>query len=98
LSVFETKKGRHLWHEQTICELHRQIYDHLVANGDIELLCAVVPLLEKAYICGIKMTKKLVEYKLSLPEWDKHENIEEVRKLRQLRTELQDAISTHIQS
>lgn len=98
MSVFETRKGRHVWNEQTICELHRMIYDILVANGDVELLHKTTPLLEKAYQCGIKMTKKLVEYKLSLPEWDAHENIEEVKRLRQLRIELENAISTGLQS
>ena len=90
MSVFDTQKGKHIWSEMTICEIHRCLYDILVANGDVELLEKTTPLLEKAYQCGIKMTKKLVDYKLSLPDWDKHENIEEVKRLRELRIKLNE--------
>jgi hypothetical protein len=96
LSVFDSQKGRHVWFEPTICEKHRQIYDYLVVHGDVELLEKITPLLEGAYIDGVKMTKKLVDYKLSLPEWGKHENILEVVRLRLLRMELEDAISSGV--
>jgi len=82
--VFENKKGHRVWENETICELHRQIYDLLVI-GEYD---KIVPVLEKAYKCGIKMTQKLVDYKCSLPDWEEHISKEEVRRIRKLRIEL----------
>ncbi|MCP4537784.1 MAG: hypothetical protein GY832_11625 [Chloroflexi bacterium] len=48
----------------------------------------MLPLLEEAYLLGIKITKKLVEYKLSMPEWT--ENNPETATLRQLRVSLME--------
>ena len=45
---------------------------------------------------GIKMTRKLVDYKMSLPEWEKHESKEEVERLRKLRKDLEDALNVNI--
>ena len=81
-NVFETSKGKHTWHERTICEVHRELYDRWFLKQYDQML----PLMEEAYTMGIKLVKKLVEYKLSLPEWQK--NTEETRQLRELRNEL----------
>ena len=93
--VFEDKKGTHVWIDQTICELHRQIYDLLVVElyeSNRELFDKIVPILEKAYICGTKMTKKLLEYKCSLPDWEQHYSKQEVERLRKLRIELTEKL------
>jgi hypothetical protein len=82
--VFDTRKGRHIWPLRTICEVHRELYDLLA----LEKYDQILPLLEEAYELGIKMTKKLVEYKLSLPEW-KDNNNKEAQRLRKLRIELE---------
>lgn len=84
--VFDNKKGKRIWIENTICEIHKQIYDLLVI-GEYE---KIIPLLEKAYECGIKMTKKLVEYRCSLPDWEEHTSREEIRRIRKLRIALND--------
>lgn len=66
--LFATRPGRKRpMDRNTICEKHRQIYDLLVvrcAEHSPELLEEVVPLLEQAYVMGMKMTRKLFEYKL----------------------------------
>lgn len=85
--VFDTRKGSHVWPQRTICEVHRQLYDCLVL-GRMDLM---LPLLEEAYILGIKMTKKLTEYKLGLPEWKDNDSSEVVR-LRQLRVQLAETL------
>jgi hypothetical protein len=93
--VFNTGKGQHVWKDETICELHRQIYDLIFVNLCVtnpKLLDRITPVLEKAYLCGVKMTKKLVEHKLSLPEWEEHASKEEVQRLRQLRIELAETL------
>lgn len=89
--IFNSGKGEHTWENETICELHRQLYDNLFVHlcvTDPQLLEKATVILERAYLCGIKMTKKLVENKCSLPEWEKHESPEDVARLRKLRIEL----------
>ena len=90
--VFDTDRGRHVWKEETICELCRKLYDVLVIEANEELLDKTVPVLEKIYLCAIKMTKKLIENKCSLPEWEKHESPEEVKRLRELRIKLTEQL------
>ena len=85
--VFNTRKGRHEWPQNTICEMHRTIYDLLVLGRHDEIL----PHLEKAYLMGIKMTKKLVDYKMDCPECEPTPS--ENKRLRNLRNDLQDEIS-----
>jgi len=84
--VFDNKKGKRIWINDTICEIHKRIYDLLVI-GEYD---KILPLLEKAYEYGIKMTKKLVEYKCSLPNWEENISREEVRRIRRLRIALND--------
>ena len=61
-------KGLKTWFRQTICEVHRQIYDTLVvelAETRPDVIVKLVPLIDEAYLMGVKMNKKLVENKLS---------------------------------
>jgi len=94
--IFNTRKGKRVWENETICELHRQIYDNLFVNlcvANPSLLDKITPILERAYICGIKMTQKLLDNKCALPEWEKHVSPEEVKRLRQLRIELSEKLN-----
>lgn len=94
--IFDTGKGRHIWPERTICEVHREIYDLLVAGlwtTNQQLLYKIIPLLEEAYIDGIKMTKKLVDNKCSFPDWEKNLPSEEVIRLRKLRIHLTEELN-----
>lgn len=64
----KTRKGRSACVKRTICEVHRDIYDVLVIELAItrpEVIKKVVPLLEEAFIMGVKLNKALVEHKLA---------------------------------
>jgi len=65
--VFNTHKGIVSHQKQSICEIHKQIYDLLVLNlqDRPELLKKIIPLLETAFAQGISVVHKLVEYKLT---------------------------------
>ena len=94
--IFNLDKGKHVWQSETICELHRQIYDLLfigLYSKDKALYDAIIVPLEKVYICGIKMTKKMLENKLSLPDWEKHETPDEIKRLRELRIHLTEKLN-----
>lgn len=61
--IFESEKGRMVYDRRTICEVHRDIFDRLVAGlaeHDPTLLREVVPLIEEAYLMGVKMNAKLI--------------------------------------
>ena len=61
-------KGRDVGPKRTICEVHREIYDILVielATTRPDVIEKIVPLLEEAFIMGVKLNKALVEHKLS---------------------------------
>jgi hypothetical protein len=88
-------KGRQFGagNKRTICELHRQIYDILVtelAESRPDVLEKVCPILDEAFILGVKVTDKLIQYKLSPQQtWLKQPtNIKEATRLRKLRIEL----------
>jgi len=90
--VFESRKGRHIWPQRTICEVHRELYDRLrlgVDKRDWALIEHMLPQLEEAYLLGIKMTKAMVEKKLSLPEWQDNSSAE-AKRLRHLRITLEE--------
>ena len=93
--IFNQKKGKHAWPKETICELHRQIYDILFAYAgeDSQIYTAIIKKLEKAYIMGIKMTSQLVDYKLSLPDFEKVTDPAEVNRLRKLRIDLTESLN-----
>lgn len=59
--IFNQKEN---WGKAHICEFHRRIYDELILSGNNELAEKIIPLLEEAYLLGIRMQNKLVEYKL----------------------------------
>jgi len=64
----ETRKGTQVYDKRTICEVHRDIYDILVvelATTRPEVIEKIVPLLEEAFIMGVKLNKALVKQKLS---------------------------------
>jgi hypothetical protein len=85
------EKGKRVWEKETICELHREIYDLLViglcATNPI-LLRRIIPILERAYICGIKMNRKMVDKKCQMQGWEKHIDKKEVIRIRLLRKKL----------
>jgi hypothetical protein len=90
-----TTKGTRVNSKRTICEVHRQIHDELV-NGLLEsnpdLFQRIEPLLEEAFELGIKLVKKLVEYKCSLPNWEKNIDKKEIQRIRKLRLELESKL------
>jgi hypothetical protein len=93
--IFDDRKGRHIWPQRTICEVHRELYDILVLAlypNQEALLEKIVPLLEEAYIAGLKMNKKLVENKVSLPDWDANLSAQESSRIRKLRIELTEKL------
>jgi len=63
-----TSKGRHTYPLRTICEVHRELWDRLVielAQIRPDVIRTIVPLIEEAYVMGVKLNKALVEQKLS---------------------------------
>ena len=64
--LIDTDKGTHVWAKRTICEKVRSLYDLCVcklALADPVLLAELTPLIEEIFVDGIKMNKKLCEYK-----------------------------------
>lgn len=64
----KTRKGKQVYPGVTICEKHREIYDVLVIELAVtrpDVIEKIVPLLESAFLMGVKLNKKLVEHKLS---------------------------------
>lgn len=64
----ETRKGTQVYHKRTHCEVIRELYDVLVielAESRPDVIHKIVPLLEEAFIMGVKLNKALVEHKLS---------------------------------
>jgi len=77
--IFDTAKGMHIATVRTICEVHREIYDLLVLG----MYEDIVPKLEEAFMMGISLTRKLMEYKLEDFEWAENND----RKAQLLRVE-----------
>jgi hypothetical protein len=89
--IFDSIEGRDVYEKRTICEVLKQIYDLAylgLAKSNPEVMESLIPLLEEAYIAGVKMTKKLVEYKVSMPEWEANLNGDEISRIRTLRAQL----------
>jgi hypothetical protein len=59
--IFNQKEN---WGRVNVCEINRRIYDELILSGNKELIDKLVPLLEQAYLLGISMQNRLVQYKL----------------------------------
>ncbi len=72
--------------KRTICEVHRQMYDLLILDpADPK----IIELLSEAFELGVVLVKKLVEYKCSLPHWEKNLDEIEIRRIRKLRIDLE---------
>jgi len=71
--------------KRTICEVHRQIYDLVVLDPTNP---KIKELLNEAFVLGIDLVKKLVEYKCSLPNWEKNLDFDEIKRIRELRIQL----------
>ena len=85
IATFEKAKGRQVSDVETICELHRQLYDGLMLGKPADELGVI---LEKAYLVGIKLVLYLVQHKLDEPEYKSHPDKPEAIRLRMLRTQL----------
>jgi len=83
------EKTGHLYPKETICEVHRRIYDLCVLflQDRPRLLASILTELETAYEMGLKLVRKLVEHKCELPEWKERQD-EEASALRMLRKKL----------
>lgn len=94
--IFDSCNGRAIYEKRTICELLKQIYDLVFLNlskANPAVMEKLIPLFEEAYTAGIKMTKKLVEYKCSIPDWENNMADGEVERLRKLRVHLAKELS-----
>lgn len=94
--IFDTLKGRTTQQKQSICEIHKEMYDLMIMNLQDQplLLTKLVHLLETAFGQGVSIVHKLLEYKLTTNKKIK-ENIPmttpEARKLREERIKLVEA-------
>jgi hypothetical protein len=89
--IFDNASGRSTHNKRTICEVLKKLYDLTYINlskTNPELMAILIPLFEEAYIAGIKMTKRLVEYKVAMPEWEDNLDLEECQRIRALRIQL----------
>ena len=72
---------------RTICEVHREMYDHLEASGADE---KIIGLLEEAYAMAKRMHLKLVQYKEGYDrdwyDWETQKAKDEKLALRSKRT------------
>jgi len=88
----ETRKGLQVYPQRTICEVHRDIYDLLVielaSQTRPDVIRKLVPLLEEAFIMGVKLNKALVEHKLSQDFTAPANDVEKAEKLRKERIRL----------
>jgi hypothetical protein len=66
-SILNSKKGLRVSNQKrTICEVNREIYDLCITElleKDEDLCRRIVALVEEAFIMGMKMNNKLIEYK-----------------------------------
>ena len=79
-------KRHHVSAARTICEVHRQMYDLLILDPTNP---KIIELLDEAFVLGMSLVKKLVEYKCNLPNWEKNLDEEEVCRIRKLRINLE---------
>lgn len=84
----DKRKGMRTIASRTICEVHRQIYDLLVIRYGKEA-DDICDLLDEAFVMGIKMTRKLADYKYSMIcDCKENPDVEEIERLRSLRIKL----------
>jgi len=101
--IFSKSKGKTIHSNRTICELHRELFDISVVHlheKDIDLLKEIVDLLEKSFVAGVKMNRRLIRYKLgSSSKWDKKEYAKsnytkkEIREIRKERIRLEKILA-----
>ena len=74
MEILNTHKGQRTDGELTICEKHRQLADLLILRlaEKPHVLDEVMPVLDGAYQDGIKLVKVLIDRKLQMPEWGRH--------------------------
>jgi hypothetical protein len=89
LEILDTKKGRRVDGELTICEEHRIIADLLIGRFSKrpDILQEIMPHLNAAFLMGIRLVNALIERKLALPDWQKN-NVAEAARLREDRNRL----------
>ena len=99
--LMDTHKGRRVDGNLTICETIRQIYDQCVcglSGKDDDLLGRLIPLIERAFIAGIKMNKRLCEYKIDTMEFFPDSNdTDEALRLRKERIRLIELLDANNQ-
>jgi len=91
-----TSKGKHTYALRTICEVHRELWDHLVlelADSRPDVIHKIVPLIEEAYIMGVKLNKALVEHKLSQDFTADPNDVEKCKALREERIRLVELLA-----
>lgn len=80
------RKNKRVANFRTICEVHREIYDILECdkNLDLKVRNKVIDLLEEAYIMAKKMNGKLQQYKKNYDDgwWEREKEIIIKEKLR----------------
>lgn len=89
MEILQTRKGRRVDPQDTICEVHRRIADLLVyrLSDRPDILKEIMPDLNKAFLMGKRLVLALVEKKISLPDWEAND-IEKAVKFRALRNQI----------
>lgn len=88
-SIFDEPKGTRTADRRTICEVHRQLYDNcIVSLRGHPCQDTFSRLIEEAYVMGMKMDRKLKEYKFNMAEDCPLNPVEEVEKIRRERIRL----------
>ena len=100
--IFSLSKGTTFHTNRTICELNRELFDICVLKlheEKPELLGKVVRIMEKAFIHGVKMNRRLVRYKLGTSsKWEKKEyrkpeiNRKRLKEMRKERVRLENLL------
>jgi len=76
--------------KQTICEVHRQLYDLVTLYvEDSDIRCDAQALVKEAFGMGVSLVKKLIEHKIGMLSWNRVEDRETIKRLRQQRIELE---------
>lgn len=93
LEILDTHKGTRVDGQRTICEVHRQLADVLVCRLSDRpgILNEALPLLNEAYLLGIRLVQALIERKLALPDWAAN-HVAQADVLRRQRKELTEVL------
>ncbi len=94
MEILEQSKGWRTDGQNTVCEKHRKLRDLLLIHlsDRPEALAVILPVLNGAYLDGIKLVKALIDRKLALPDWEKN-NVGEALALRQEAKRLEKELS-----